>query len=152
MPAPPRLPHIFGFPWEENDTPPAAQASDATAAQQSTGQKAGCEVADETITAYGHLLGLSEGWGGFGVLQLSQQRLRKAAATVRTLGADALASDLLEIATEMESVATSEQAALLVQRFKPSVRQAWELGKHCTNVQKAMQAMSLLRKGALRLG
>lgn len=114
----------------------------------------GCVCADETLTVLGHLNGLAEGWGGFGVLRQSKERLERAAAGASQVGAEEVASKLLEVASTLEEVHNSEDAKEVAQKLRPIAREAWELGKHCKGgneaIQKALEALRMIKKGEIK--
>lgn len=118
-------------------------------------ERPGCEAADQALTVAGHLDGLAQGWGGFGVLKTSQERLLRAAEGARRMGAQDVAAELEAFAPRLEGVSTPEEASALAEAFAPLVRRAWELGRRCKGsvpahvVEKAKQLAERVNKGEL---
>jgi hypothetical protein len=73
----------------------------------------GCTAADNTIIAKGHLDGLAQGLGGYGVLRPSKEKPEEAAAATSQLGRQDLAQKMREVSAELPQVRTREQAAAL---------------------------------------
>ena len=114
--------------------------------------KPGCTIADEALTVFGHLYGLSEGWGGFGVLRTSAERLKRAASISESIGKGEIADQLREFSERLPEIHTEEDAARAAEEFEPIVREAWELGKHCgLSNSKAQRALALIKSGQIRL-
>lgn len=113
----------------------------------------GCVCADEVLTVLGHLNGLSEGWGGFGVMRQSKERLERAAKAARQAEAEDIASALLEVVSMLPEVHSSADAERVVQKLKPVAREAWELGKHCKDTReitrKALEALRMIKAGEI---
>ena len=104
-------------------------------------QRPGCTAADETLTVLGHLNGLAEGWGGFGVLKTSVQRLDRAAQGARMMGDMETETAILEFAEMLSGVSTPEEASAAAEALEPIVQRAWALGKRCG---AKSQALALL--------
>lgn len=96
----------------------------------------GCMVADTTLMVKGHLDGLAKGFGGFGVLRVSKERLEAASQAARSLNAHEVAKELSEIATSLPTVSTSEEAAMVAQKLEQVIPKAWDLGKRCKGEDK----------------
>lgn len=94
-------------------------------------QRPGCTAADNAIVAKGHLQGLADGRGGFGVLKISQQRLSEGAAAADQLGRTHLAGTMRGIASEMGAVRSREKAQELATKLDPVIDEAWRLGRVC---------------------
>ena len=113
----------------------------------------GCRCADEVLTVLGHLNGLSEGWGGFGVLRTSRERLERAAEAAHELNEEELAVEIESIAEKLSLVTTESLAADAVSELKPIARRAWELGKHCKGTRdatsKALEALRMIKEGEI---
>jgi len=80
---------------------------------------------------HGHLTGLARGYGGFGLLRVSKERLDEAARAAEKLGQKTLAHDMKAIASELPNVRDEAAALGLANRLDPVIRQAWDLGKRC---------------------
>lgn len=91
----------------------------------------GCEAADETLVVKGHLQGLAEGRGGFGVLRTSKTRLENAAKAARRANAPSVAATMEGIADVLPEVHTPEQAARVLQDLELVERQTWDLAQKC---------------------
>jgi hypothetical protein len=91
----------------------------------------GCTAAEETLGVMGYLWGLSRGKGGFGVLKLGPERLKKAAAGARRMKAPEVAADIEAIAAKLPEVRSREDAAALLEEIEPVADRAWELGRKC---------------------
>lgn len=98
---------------------------------QPEGNKPGCQAADLTILAQGHLRGLARGQGGFGVLNLSRQHLEQAAQKTQEMGLPNLATEMRSIAAAMPQVHDAAAAAILISRLDPIVERTWRLGRIC---------------------
>lgn len=109
-------------------------------------ERPGCVAADETLVVKGHLEGLSNGLGGFGVLRTSKDRLDKAAQAARVAQAPAIALEIELVAERLPDVRTPDEAAALARELDPIVPQVWELGQRCG---KALSPETLSRAGDL---
>ena len=96
--------------------------------------KPGCTAADGALLARGHLEGLSKGYGGFGVLRVSKEKLEEAARAAEHLGQTEIAQEMRSIASEMPEVHDAETAGKLAERLGPVVESAWNLGRKCKGV------------------
>ncbi len=91
----------------------------------------GCTAADETIVVLGHLQGLSNGWKGFGVLAMDQDRLEKAAVGAEIMGADNVAGRLRVEAAALPAVRDEGAATAAVERLNAIWHETWDLGRRC---------------------
>lgn len=91
----------------------------------------GCEAADETLVVKGHLEGLAQGRGGFGVLRTSKTRLENAAKAARRANAPSVADTMEGIADVLPDVHTPEQAARVLKDLELVERQTWDLAQKC---------------------
>ena len=94
-------------------------------------ERPGCEVADQTIVVRGHLQGLADGLGGFGVLKTSKERLEKASSAARQVNAVDVAATIDGVAKQLPNVRTEAQAAALVREVDAIIPQVWDLGARC---------------------
>ena len=115
----------------------------------------GCTAADNAIVAKGHLDGLAQGFGGFGVLRISKERLEEAAQAAHVLGKNDLSREMNSIASQMPQVHTPQEAAVLAKRLDLVVKEAWQLGSSCKGdispeqVAKARELATRVSQGKL---
>ncbi len=93
--------------------------------------KPGCEAAEACVYAYGTLLTLADGMGGFGVLGLWKERLEKGAEAAQEFGSPQVAEQMRDVARKLPGVRTPEAAAQLAEEMKPVRDRAWRLGRAC---------------------
>lgn len=93
--------------------------------------KPGCMAADEALVVYGHLIGLSKGWGGFGVLRTSHERLKIASAAAVQAGAADIAVELQRFADKLPSIHSEGEAHEALVSLEPLLPKIWNLGKSC---------------------
>ena len=93
--------------------------------------KPGCTAADNAIVAQGHLRGLADGKGGFGVLKQSKERLEEAAKAARILGKNPLAAEMILVANKLPNIHDAAAARLLADQIQPIIDQTWDLGRYC---------------------
>jgi len=96
----------------------------------------GCIIADETNYVMAHLYGLSEGWGGFGLLRLSKTKLEKAAEVAEYIGAEDTSGKLLEAAERLVLIDSTDDVLEYIEWFKPLAHRAWEFGRRCSGLKK----------------
>lgn len=96
-----------------------------------TFERPGCEVADQTIVVRGHLKGLADGLGGFGVLKTSVERLEKASSAARQVNAVDVAATIDDVAKQLPNVRTEAQAAAMGRELDALIPQVWDLGARC---------------------
>lgn len=93
--------------------------------------KPGCTAADESGLAHYHLVGLSRGLGGFGVLRETKRRLERAAEGATIAQDMELAGKFRRIADQLPDVHDEATAGRLASELEPLLPVAWELGKRC---------------------
>ena len=91
----------------------------------------GCTAADESLTVLGHLQGLAAGWGGYGVLRTSAERLEHGAMGAERMGDPDTAMAMREFKTRLASVHTPEAAREAARDLVPITQRAWSLGIRC---------------------
>ena len=118
--------------WRWGESPrPARQAPQPVSKETGALPKPGCTAADESLLVYGHLDGLAQGWGGFGLMRESRKRIERAVQGAMQMGDVALAKDLAAIGESLAMVRDPDEAASARERLAPLLPRAWELGKRC---------------------
>jgi len=112
----------------------------------------GCTTADEALVVKGHLDGLAKGWGGFGVLRTSKERLDKAVIAARIAGSPEVSGQLAKIANELSEVKTPEDAERVASELDEVLPKAWELGKRCKGLTPEMLARARELAGKVSRG
>lgn len=113
------------------------------AGKRAADDKPGCKAADEALLVSKHLEGLAKGWGGFGLLRLSKQRLEDAAVSARRAGESELADALQAIADKLPSVHDEQEAHGVLNELEQLLPQAWSLGQRCGKTSAAMKKAEL---------
>ena len=125
---PPNPPIPRGLLEDLGEDPPPSKAPPI-----STGKflKPGCTAADESLLVRGHLTGLAQGFGGFGLLRESKKHMNDAAKAADLLREDDLAIRMRVVAERLGEVQTPEEAQQLADDMAPIIAESWELGKRC---------------------
>lgn len=98
----------------------------------------GCTTADEALVVKGHLDGLAKGWGGFGVLRTSKERLDKAVLAAKVAGAPNVSQKLAIISEKLPDIKTPEDAERVAGELNDILPDAWNLGKRCKGLTPEM--------------
>ena len=112
-------------------------------------ERPGCTIADETLTVKGHLEGLAQGLGGFGVLRTSYKRMGKAIRAAKQMQNKEITKKLEHIQTKLTKVHTPEKAKVLEGQFAALVPTAWELGRRCSSKPGQLHPKVLAAAGRL---
>ena len=137
---------------EEVARPPAPTPERPTRA--ASPQKPGCLAADRTILAYGQIMGLAQGWGGFGVMRQTAELLQDATRAARIMREPALADNLEAVLESLPDIRDEQGARAAADRLEPLVREAWKLGVRCGRtaaaMNKALAALDAIKAGRIR--
>ena len=117
--------------------------------------KPGCTVADELLLAYGHMSGLGQGWGGFGVTKETRKHLETASRAAVHAGRPDVSSTIRDLAFRVGSVADEAAAKKLAGEIEPLLPEAWAMAKRCGGtaskevVAKAQEYAQSIREGRM---
>jgi len=111
----------------------------------------GCTAADNAGVALYHLDGLAQGKPNFGVLRVSKERLEQGARSAKTIGANTIAEQMLDIAGELPHVHNHQQAQMLAEKLRPVAYAAWDLGARCKGSSLTRDDIEKAREAARRL-
>lgn len=117
---------------------PAPRPPQPLAAANSVITRPGCTTADEALVVKGHLDGLARGWGGFGVLKTSKERLDKAVIAAKIAGAPEVSAKLADISEKLPEIKTPERAQEVALELDAVLPEAWSLGRRCKGLTPEM--------------